>query len=1130
MSDDSQVKNNLEVLAKNRDALLLAEVAAWLHDWKKCTDEHVVENSRGEKPDILIKPDDLLSLIPQWQLTFLGDSIEVQKLIRKEEDDSLEEERKANHWLVRALIACHSAAHTEKELVLFLFQQSASNAYKGTPFGFESEKLANLNSLLNQLSKFMQSVGNDIEQAIDDIEQKIKETFSYASGDTRQPINDVSLWDWSRMVAALYKAVLAEAVLKGEQNPHPTKWQLFSVRLDSQEFLGKTSRLPDLLARQKLIDDGLDRIRFLLERKYPLGTEIYRDENGSVFIVPNLDILKLKNESGGNLSGLIQQKFSQGTIKDDPFLRLRSEILPFDKVDEGSWEWTNPYIAVQTPQQIMDWHNKPMPIVAHVGREGSRLADPSAVDSWWQHHREDICTVCQLRPQGWGAADNDAHYLHKVRKELCPSKPTCQTCKAIERKVCAICEQRRVDRAKEWFSKLHQTIWIDEVTDINGRVALIIGDFDLKQWFSGKFLFYPQKHWDEKKPTIEDSSQPIQGALRVKNLGNQLANSTKFLSQIFALQERTGLLVTGFLDKPSKFKMPARFRSRDLHVNDLNLDLIVEDITLSPTGHYQIMLESLPSELMPGRTYLIQGRDFRVSDDSSYIETTNEGAKQVVEGKILYPQKLKVERSYILPMLEQAPAQMVEAQAPTRLYRVWETTQAFWESAVSDFENPAHAGKVPGRLQIEGTFTNGDSLGESHTYELKLGNTSLSIVCKDPQTYLTVDNLRWVAKLLGMPEDEYKGATDEVKYQEAAKYLKKHLENGQFDIEEPTGYGSSNKLRGKLRITKVEIDDTQYTPAIPILTEPRTFMALVPADKAIRVVDSIKKKYEKEMGKVRNRLPLTVGVVFAGRRTPLPAILDAGRRMLRQQVEVTGNDSEKATEQPDKKVKGWQVKDIDLSSYPEKAVLKLRPEEDEVPTLTLDIPTIMGDGITEDVWYPYWCLEKERDNPSPRARMFKGADGKDWVHISDLQEGDTVSFMPSHLDFEFLDTASRRFEVSYEDGKRRGHVHPARPYYLEQLDDIEELWTMLKEGLATSQIDNLVGLIGAKCKEWLTDQDNPVFRQIVSDIVANASWKARLDEEERKRLIQAAVSGQLADVVELHMTILKEGGNDGNNT
>ncbi|MBU1247394.1 MAG: hypothetical protein KKB70_01745, partial [Proteobacteria bacterium] len=49
----------------------------------------------------------------------------------------------------------------------------------------------------------------------------------------------------------------------------------------------------------------------------------------------------------------------------------------------------------------------------------------------------------------------------------------------------------------------------------------------------------------------------------------------------------------------------------------------------------------------------------------------------------------------------------------------------------------------------------------------------------------------------------------------------------------------------------------------------------------LAVAQAIKEKYEREMGKVRNRLPLTLGAVYFGRRTPLAAALDAGRRILR---------------------------------------------------------------------------------------------------------------------------------------------------------------------------------------------------------------------------------------------------------
>ena len=61
-------------------------------------------------------------------------------------------------------------------------------------------------------------------------------------------------------------------------------------------------------------------------------------------------------------------------------------------------------------------------------------------------------------------------------------------------------------------------------------------------------------------------------------------------------------------------------------------------------------------------------------------------------------------------------------------------------------------------------------------------------------------------------------------------------------------------------------------------------MVIVPADKALQVMRAIKEKYEKEVGKVRNRLPMVAGIVFADARTPLSAILDAGRQILNQPV------------------------------------------------------------------------------------------------------------------------------------------------------------------------------------------------------------------------------------------------------
>ena len=63
-----------------------------------------------------------------------------------------------------------------------------------------------------------------------------------------------------------------------------------------------------------------------------------------------------------------------------------------------------------------------------------------------------------------------------------------------------------------------------------------------------------------------------------------------------------------------------------------------------------------------------------------------------------------------------------------------------------------------------------------------------------------------------------------------------------FPLEEPAGYGGANRKLGAITVAQVAPLSDAYTPAIPILAEPRTFMALVPANKALAVVKAIKAK------------------------------------------------------------------------------------------------------------------------------------------------------------------------------------------------------------------------------------------------------------------------------------------------
>src|SRR5205085_156807 len=110
-------------------------------------------------------------------------------------------------------------------------------------------------------------------------------------------------------------------------------------------------------------------------------------------------------------------------------------------------------------------------------------------------------------------------------------------------------------------------------------------------------------------------------------------------------------------------------------------------------------------------------------------------------------------------------------------------------------------------------------------------------------------------------------------------------------------------------------------------------------------MQAIKEKYEEEVGKVRNRLPLITGIVFAGARTPLPAILDAGRRILNQPASYEQwkiKCLEKITKSPNR------------GPWPSKVNFMLEKDEHILP---MKVQTVMSNGTTPDEWYPYWHME-----------------------------------------------------------------------------------------------------------------------------------------------------------------------------
>ncbi len=453
--------------------------------------------------------------------------------------------------------------------------------------------------------------------------------------------------------------------------------------------------------------------------------------------------------------------------------------------------------------------------------------------------------------------------------------------------------------------------------------------------------------------------------------------------------------------------------------------------------------------------------------------------------------------------------------SPARIRRCWETTHQFWRDLVEGREGrPPKLESVieprPFRLRItpDDAAKVNKELGPYHVYDWPLrGATTLSVVWvpdeREGGYFLTADNLWYLAgpEQLAFPEEALKN--DSRLLYEFGRVI-----NAQQEVAllEPSGYGRPAEVKVIVKKPEVKALCEPYTPYIPLLAEPAIFMVLVPADRALKVARAIKEKYDREMARVRDRLPLHLGLVFAPRRTPLSAVLEAGRAMLKMparweqwQVSAIGR---KATFSRDGHVFEWE--------YPAK----------------------MGDEETKDIWYPHLLLA----NPESKSEL--SLEAKDFHRVDDLT--DKVYIRPSRFDFVFLDTTARRFEIVYqpqtsevlETSEVFRPSRRTRPYLLDDLDRLEKLWNEMCY-LEKSQRHQVVSTIEATREAWFDDDrggrswSDRVFRQFVHDTLAGAAWPrdrkwADIPKETRRQLEDAGVTGELADLMELHMQILKE--------
>ncbi len=827
----------------------------------------------------------------------------------------------------------HGASGGEKDVFYYQEQGKDTKLYIGTPFGFEAEnadeKYSRYRELREKAEKAIKehlSKSGNKAFSLNSFIEDLKPIFQQAMADSRRPFNNISVYDIGHSGMALFKSGIW--TLRNKDLKHDCfwtnegewlRWRLLRFSLDGIGYLAESISIGDLRVRQEKLNRYFDQVKRLLEEEYPVATEVYRDENGSVFVFPDWRpdsdetkvIKQLIDDKCGIKSG---ESVISKMYGNEPSMQISVERFmahPGDAIKTNSL-----YIGKEMQEIILN------PLPANPIPEAFTSGNSEKPNT-------DICPYCGLR-------------LISKKYE---SRTICKECM----------DERRGAAAKWWGGKKEnersRTVWLEEIADDYGRLALIIGRF-----------------------------------------------------------------------------FPERF----------------------------IELDYLP-----------------VSSEK-----------------------------------------MKSAEAFARQRRIWETCRQFWVDVNDDIGGLIGYNNQRLGIMVEKSEQKGKDLSDlsaHHTYELIVDGKRLMVMWTGAD-FITLENLNGFEKRngLGKTADEYLVA-----------YIDKPA-----TIRIPGGYGSKTAEWGSVIIKDVRVDDTKYISAMPVLAEPRTFMYLVPADKAIEVVERIKSKYEKEMGQVRGRLPLHLGVVYANRYTPFRAILDAGRRMLNQGAVAASAEvvCKVHADNNNKLNLYWQIEDEKATTY-----------------WPIALKT-GGDSNIEDDWYPYLPVSWEGSSSGGRtlelespATVYYGnsvKEIKEMIHVKKLAEGDWIILYPSTFDFEYLDSAGIRFEIAYEKRKRKSLDKAQRPYLLEQVDELNKIWEVLKAGaLNRNQIYALRDAIASKREEWNQSYSSidETFKQFCRDMLVTATWSKQpweKDETNHKKFFDQwadyAVRGWFEDVVQLYLQIMKD--------
>jgi len=474
----------LDKLAENRVPILLAEIGAYLHDLGKARREFIEYYSKDRNsgwdtdkhnfPSIF--PEELRTVLNEIKVCICGEEVNLIDFIEKHHPEKETNDKRKNCEIpppVRLLYAGWNGydgmdSGLDKGAKV---RQRKDHTFIATAFGYEFKRieLSKIEDLTKNLQEVVMNALKQFKSDSDIIKlreviRRSKDYYLNFLGETRRPANDVTLWDHSYSVATLVKCAIAKNIIdcsNASFDPLDFNWKVFSVNFDTLGLLAKGVKLGDILGYWECIKRAFKRIKEIIEVEYPIGDEIYRDTTGIFFLVPDINLEELNSLILEELDNIEPEFMPQITIE---------EIIYSDSNYEFTCDKPEDNIPSDIKQKRRDIENRKkerlknsLPMVRRTALQGIIYPISSArffysKFSEYNWKNEEICPICRLRPMN---ENFDG---------------------------CEHCLDKRKSRAKMWNDDPKYTIWLDEVSDHNDRVALIVGRFILDKWLDGSLI------------------------------------------------------------------------------------------------------------------------------------------------------------------------------------------------------------------------------------------------------------------------------------------------------------------------------------------------------------------------------------------------------------------------------------------------------------------------------------------------------------------------------------------------------------------------------------------------------------------------------------------------------------------